>query len=255
MMLEVENLRKNFGGLRAIDDLSFTIHEHQFMGIIGPNGAGKTTLLGLITGYLPPTAGEIRFEGKRIDRLRPYTICRLGIGRTFQVVQPFGEMTVFDNVLTGALFSRRPLVTLEAAQERCLKAIRLAGLEKRSQVLAGTLTIGEKKRLELAKALATQPRLLLLDEVMAGLTRGEVDVMVEVLRRIHAAGTTILMIEHLVHVVLALTDEVLVLNFGSLLFRGTPHEAVADPRVIESYLGPPIDIPGREDHAETIGPA
>jgi branched-chain amino acid transport system ATP-binding protein len=253
-MLEVENLRKNFGGLRAINGLGFILREHQFMGVIGPNGAGKTTLLSLITGYLSPTAGEIRFEGKRIDGLRPYTICRLGIGRTFQVVQPFGEMTVFDNVLTGALFSRKPLLAPDVARKQCENAIRLAGLEKRRNSLARTLTIGEKKRLELAKALATEPRLLLLDEVMAGLTRGEVDIMVGVLRNIHAAGMTILMIEHLVHVVLALTDEVLVLNFGSLLFRGQPREAVSDPRVIESYLGPPIDIPGAKDQAELVGP-
>ncbi len=244
-MLEVKGLCRNFGGLVATDDLSFSVMRHQFLGVIGPNGAGKTTLLNLITGYLRPSAGEIVLDGKRIDGVRPYEACRLGIGRTFQVVQPFAEMSVADNVITGALFARGYAAKLEEARERIRRPLDLVGLAHKAELPAGALTLGEKKRLELARALATDPKLLLLDEVMAGSTHREVVELMQVLRDIHAAGTTILMIEHLVHVIVDLAEHVVVLDFGKKLAEGSPEEIVADPRVIETYLGqaPTTQVP------------
>ncbi len=236
-MLSVRNLVKSFGGLVATSNLSFDVWPQQFVGVIGPNGAGKTTVLNLITGYLRPSSGEIRFEGERIDGLPPFAVCRMGIGRTFQVVQPFVEMTVTDNVMTGALFGRAGKVSVEEARERVRRPLELVGLARRADALAGTLTLGERKKLELARALATSPRLLLLDEVMAGSTHAEVVELMDVLRDIHRAGTTIVMIEHLVHVIVELAERVVVLNLGEKLTEGTPAEIQDDPRVIETYLG------------------
>ena len=236
-LLEVRNLSRNFGGLIATNNLSFAIRPHQFLGVIGPNGAGKTTLLNLITGYLRPSAGEILLEGRRIDGRQPYDTCALGVGRTFQVVQPFAEMSVADNVITGALFARGKRATVAEARERIRRPLELVGLARKSEMAAGSLTLGEKKRLELARALATEPKLLLLDEVMAGSTHAEVVDLMQVLRDIHAAGTTIVMIEHLVHVIVELAQRVVVLNFGEKLAEGTPAEILADPLVIETYLG------------------
>ena len=240
-MLEFRNVSKNFGGLRATHDLSFTVEAGDFLGVIGPNGAGKTTLLNLVTGYVRPSQGKILFEGRPVSGLRPFDICRLGIARTFQVVRPFGEMTVEDNVLAAALFSAERHIGVEAGRERARRPLELAGLWPLRQKLAGALTIGGKKKLELARALATRPRLLLLDEVMGGLSAPEMADIIEVLQRIHAAGTTVLMIEHVMEAVMQLTNRVVVLNFGEKLFEGTPKEVVEHPEVIESYLGKPIE--------------
>jgi branched-chain amino acid transport system ATP-binding protein len=240
-MLEVTSLSRNFGGLHAVRELSFRIAPGEFLGVMGPNGAGKTTLLNLITGYLRPSAGSIDFQGRSIAGRRPFEICRMGIARTFQVVRPFGEMSVLDNVIAGALFSRARGVSLADARERARIPLELTGLWQKRAVRAGGLSIGEKKKLELARALATEPRLLLLDEVVSGLTESEMEDLVAVLARIHAAGTTILMIEHIVEVILRLSNRVLVLNFGQKLFEGTPREVVAHPAVVESYLGRPLD--------------
>ncbi|MDB5592979.1 ABC transporter ATP-binding protein [Enterovirga sp.] len=240
-MLTINKVSKTFGGLRAIDDVSLNVKQGQFFGIIGANGAGKTTLLNLVTGYLPPTSGTIEFEGKPIHGLPPYRVAHRGIGRTFQITQPFAEMSVLDNVMTGALFSsngaRR---SLQEARAMCDEPLRLVGLTAQADLQAGALTLGGKKKLELARVLATEPKLLLLDEVMGGLTRAEIEDLMISLRRIHAAGTTVVMIEHLVHVILDLCDHVFVLNFGRELFRGTPNDVISHPEVIEAYLGKPL---------------
>ena len=241
-MLKISNLSKSFGGLKAIDQVSLHVREGQHFGIIGANGAGKTTLLNLITGYLPLTAGKIEFEGKEIQGLPPYRIAHMGIGRTFQITQPFAEMSVLDNVMTGALFSSKgSRRSLAEARALCDEPMRLVGLTEQADVMAGSLTLGSKKKLELARVLATEPKLLLLDEVMGGLAAGEIEDLMEVLRRIKAAGTTIVMIEHLVHVIVDLSDHVFVLDFGRELFSGTPHEAIESPEVIEAYLGKPLE--------------
>ena len=213
-MLEFRDVSKSFGGLRAIGNLSFSVNKGDFLGVIGPNGAGKTTLLNLITGYLRPSRGEILFEGKRINGLQPFEICRLGIARTFQVVRPFGEMSVEDNVLAAALFSAEKGISVAEGRARAQRPLELAGLWSIRDKLAGALTIGGKKKLELARALAVRPRLLLLDEVMGGLSAPEMADIIEVLERIRAAGTTILMIEHVMEAILQLTNRVVVLNFG-----------------------------------------
>lgn len=241
VMLEVNGLSKNFGGLAAVSDLSLTIRRGEIFGVIGPNGAGKTTLLNLITGYLAPSKGSILFEGRELRGLSPSKICHRGIARTFQVVRPFGEMSVIDNVMTGALFAPTRRISMAEARIRAGSALDLVGLIDKRDMLAGELTIGEKKKLELARALATKPRLLFLDEVMAGLAGGEVEVLMDVVERVADSGTTILMIEHLVGVILALTDRVLVLDFGRELFQGAPEDVVAHPEVINSYLGKPLD--------------
>jgi branched-chain amino acid transport system ATP-binding protein len=240
-MLKVKGVSKHYGGLAAISGLSFELARGEVLGVIGPNGAGKTTLLNLITGYSAPNEGSILFEGKELRGLRPYEICRLGVARTFQVVRPFGEMTVGDNVMTGALFASNKTISTKDAALRAEQALEMVRLTHKRQAFASDLTIGEKKKLELARALATQSKLLLLDEVMSGLTGSEIDAVMDVIERVADSGVTILMIEHLVGVILALSDRVLVLNFGRELFQGLPDEVIAHPDVIESYLGQPLE--------------
>jgi branched-chain amino acid transport system ATP-binding protein len=240
-MLQVKGVSKRFGGVAAISGLSFELARGEVLGVIGPNGAGKTTLLNLITGYSVPSAGSILLEGKTLNGLAPYEICRLGIARTFQVVQPFGEMLVVDNVMVGALFASSIWLSMREAERRAEDALDVVGLLAKRHVMANELTIGEKKKLELARALATKSKLLLLDEVMSGLTGSEIDAVMDVVERVADAGMTILMIEHLVGVIVALCDRVLVLNFGSELFQGSPDDAIKHPQVIESYLGQPLE--------------
>jgi branched-chain amino acid transport system ATP-binding protein len=240
-MLELCCVTKQFGGLKAINNLSFSVEKGDFLGVIGPNGAGKTTLLNLITGYTLPTVGEVSFEGRPLAGLQPFEICRLGVARTFQVVRPFAEMSVEDNVLAASLFSAGQRISVEEGRLRAQEPLKLAGLWPIRNKLAGALAIGGKKKLELARALAVRPRLLLLDEVMGGLSAPEMADIIEVLERIHSAGTTILMIEHVMEAILKLTNRVVVLNFGEKLFEGTPNEVIEHPQVIESYLGRPIE--------------
>lgn len=240
VILQTVSISKSFGGLRALDNINIEVRAGQLVGILGPNGAGKTTLLNVITGYARPTSGQVLFEGKRIEGKKPFEICHAGVARTFQIVQTFMEMSVIDNVATGAFFGKSQRGERSAALDTCHEVLKLVRLEHKTNDLGGSLTIGEKQRLELARAMATRPRLLLLDEVMAGLTGREVDETMDVVRRINQSGTTVVMIEHLVRVILDLAEKVVVLNFGEELYVGDPRQAVLEPKVIESYLGKPL---------------
>ena len=234
-LLVVDQVIKRFRGLTAVDGASFQVGEGEIFAVIGPNGAGKTTLFNLIAGVFAPDAGAISFEGTRIDGLAPDAICRLGIGRTFQLVRPFPALTVEDNALIGALL-RRPSV--EAARAHAHDVLRRLDLYDKRHQLASALTLPDRKRLEVARALATDPKLLLLDEVMAGLRPAETDRMVAILRTLNReGGITILLIEHVMRAVMALAARVLVLHHGAAIAEGTPETVVRDQAVIDSYLG------------------
>ena len=234
-MLEVRHVSKSFRGLRAVHDASFEVAAGSINGLIGPNGAGKTTIFNVIAGVYAPDTGEILFEGRRIDGLRPDQVCAAGIGRTFQLVKPFAGLTVLDNVIVGALQRER---SVALARGHAASILRKLGLDAKAQLPASSLTLPDRKRLEVARALATRPRLLLLDEVMAGLRPTECDQMVEVFREINRAeGLTILLIEHVMRAVMALAGHIGVLHHGEVIARGTPEEVVRDPAVLECYLG------------------
>jgi len=234
-LLEVTNMTKNFSGLRAVAGVSFTVLPGAIFAVIGPNGAGKTTLFNLIAGMLAPDEGSIAFNGARIDGLTPDAVCRRGIGRTFQLVRPFPALTVEDNVMVGALL-RRP--DPPSALRRAHEVLSQLDLFEKRRHLAGTLTLPDRKRLEVARALATEPRLLLLDEVMAGLRPTETDRIVEILKRINKeSGLTILLIEHVMRAVMSVATRVLVLHHGAAIAEGPPEAVVRDPAVVQSYLG------------------
>jgi branched-chain amino acid transport system ATP-binding protein len=234
-LLVVDQVIKRFRGLTAVDNASFQVGEGEIFSVIGPNGAGKTTLFNLIAGVLAPDRGTISFAGTRIDGLTPDAICRRGIGRTFQLVRPFPALTVEDNALIGALL-RRPGV--EAARAHAQEVLRRLDLYDKRHQLASALTLPDRKRLEVARALATDPKLLLLDEVMAGLRPVETDRMVAILRVLNReSGITILLIEHVMRAVMALAARVLVLHHGAAIAEGAPEAVVHDQAVIDSYLG------------------
>ena len=234
-MLEVRHVSKSFRGLRAVNDASFEVPAGSINGLIGPNGAGKTTIFNMIAGVYAPDGGEIVFEGKRIDGLRPDQVCAAGIGRTFQLVKPFAGLTVLDNVVVGALHRSKNVSEARIFSGTILKKL---GLDAKAHLPASSLTLPDRKRLEVARALATRPRLLLLDEVMAGLRPTECDQMVEVFRDINRAeGLTILLIEHVMRAVMALARHIGVLHHGVVIARGTPEQVVRDPAVLECYLG------------------
>ncbi len=237
-LLEVDGISKSFGGLRAVEQLSFAVTKGEILGLIGPNGAGKTTVFNLITGFYTPDNGRILFNGTDITGEKPYRVARRGLARTYQIVQPLMNMTVQENCMVSACFGRENM-PLAKARDAASEAIAFAGLEDRALTQAMQLTIAGKKRLELARALAARPLLLLLDEVLAGLNPTEVDHMIGVVRRIREHGVTILIIEHLMRAIMNLSDRIVVLNFGEKLAEGPPAEIASNADVIEAYLGDP----------------
>jgi branched-chain amino acid transport system ATP-binding protein len=234
-MLRVDNISKRFRGLQAVDRVSFEVADRAIVALIGPNGAGKTTTFNLIAGVTPPDTGEIHFGGKRLNGLAPHQVCAAGIARTFQIVRPFGELSVEENVIVGCLHATREV---PAARDAAADILRRLDLWTKRSHRAASLTLPDRKRLEVARALGTRPKLLLLDEVMAGLRPTETDQMVAFFREINRElGVTILLIEHVMRAVMALAQRVIVLNYGKKIAEGAPEQVVRDPAVLECYLG------------------
>ena len=233
-LLQVERLQKSFGGLMAVNDLSFQINSGEIVGLIGPNGAGKTTLFNLISGFLPAASGEIVFDGKKLNGLRPDEICRLGLVRTFQTANPFSNLTVVDNVMLGAFVHCQKL---SLAREKAMHILDTVGMAHRASVPARDLTFAEQRRLEIARALATEPTLILLDESMAGLTPTEMNQAIELILRFRESGITFLIVEHIMPIIMTLAERVIVMNLGENMAQGTPREIAENRQVIEAYLG------------------
>lgn len=236
-LLEVRGLTRAFGGLTAVKGLSFAVAEGEILGLIGPNGSGKTTAFNLIAGLLRPDSGRVWLAGDDITAMAPHAICARGVARTFQLVRPFAHLSALQNVMVGRIYGRHVASSLEAAAREAAEALGFVGLAGREDVPARQLTLVDRKRLELARALATRPRLLLLDEFMAGLNPQEVAAAMGLLRRIRDSGCTIVMIEHIVRAVLGLSDHVVVINAGQAIAEGPPEVIVRDPGVIEAYIG------------------
>ena len=251
MMLQVSNLSKVFGGLRAVDDASLQVDEGRIVALIGPNGAGKTTLFACIAGFLPVNAGRVVFMGQDITGWPVHRIARAGMVRTFQLTQPFAKLTVHENIAVGA-YQKYP----DRAQswEHARMVAHQVGMEALLEQPAADLTVAGRKRLELARALATSPRLLLLDEVMAGLNPSEILEIIAIIRKIRDGGVTVLLIEHVMHAVMSLSDHIHVLSYGKIIAQGSPQEVVSNPAVIEAYLGrgsaaPAADVQAQVQHA------
>jgi len=238
--LELRGVSKSFRGLKAVTGASFEVAPGAIHGLIGPNGAGKTTIFNVIAGVYAPDEGEILFDGRPVQGLRPDQVCAAGIGRTFQIVKPFAGLSVLDNVVVGALLREKRVAAAKAHAARILERL---GLAPKRDLPASALTLPDRKRLEVARALATRPRLLLLDEVMAGLRPTECDQMVAVFRELNRAeGLTILLIEHVMRAVMALAQRIVVLNYGQIIARGAPEEVVRNPAVLECYLGEETEV-------------
>jgi branched-chain amino acid transport system ATP-binding protein len=237
LLIETRKISKSFGGVKAVRDVTFSLKAGDIIGLIGPNGAGKTTLVNLLTGVLTPDTGEIIYKGENVTSQRPFQAARRGISRTFQIVQPFPQMTVLENVSAAVLFASGTAQKISHAKEIAFEHLKFVGLEALVNRSAQTLTLPSRKRLELAKSLAMNPSLLMLDEVNAGLNTGEVEQALDLIRAIAARGITILIIEHLMKVVLSLSHRIMVLHHGELISEGTAKEVVNDPKVIEAYLG------------------
>jgi branched-chain amino acid transport system ATP-binding protein len=233
-LLEVRNVSKLFGGLAASSDVSFTIEKGEILGLIGPNGAGKTTLFNIVDGFYPPTKGQVLFKGQVISGMKPHQICKLGIARTFQVVKPLQRMSVLDNVIASAFLRAK---NKAEAVEIAMETIRFTGLDEDRDVISRGLPLGKRKKLEIARALATQPELLLLDESFAGLNHSELNDSIEIIKNIKARGITIMIIEHHMKVIMSISDRIVVINYGQRIAEGTPQEIRNNPLVVEAYLG------------------
>ena len=237
-LLKVERLNKSFGGLRAVNDVSFEVAQGEILGIIGPNGSGKTTTLNLLTGFIKPDSGTILFDGENITGLPRFQVCQKGVARTFQLIKPFLQFTALQNVMAGRVYGQNPAKNLRVASEEAKKILELMGLLSKADVLAKDLTLMERKRLELARALATSPQLLLLDELMAGLNHAEAETAMQLIRQIkNDLNLTILIVEHIVKAVVGLSDRILVLNMGKKIAEDLPMSIIHDPQVIDVYLG------------------
>ena len=233
-LLEIRHVSKFFGGLAANSDVSFVVAKGEIMGLIGPNGAGKTTLFNCITGYYPPSRGEVVFGGRKMNGLQPDRVCRLGMARTWQKVRPLTNLSVLDNVVVGALCRTNSVQEARAIAHEQLKIV---GLDAKAAHLAGALPIGERKKLEVARVLATKPTLLLLDEVMGGLNPAESEEIIQLILEIRNEGITEIVIEHDMKAIMRLSDRIVVLNSGEKLAEGKPQEIVENPQVVEAYLG------------------
>ena len=238
VLLKLENVSKFYGALKAVDGVTVAVDTGEALAVIGPNGAGKTTLFNLISGDAAPTRGRIAFAGADVTAKRPHARCRLGIGRSYQIPHPFANMSVFENLLVGAIHGGGH--TERESYWRCTEVLALTGLYDKANMRAGTLTLLQRKRLELARALAMDPKLLLLDEIAGGLTEYECGELVDTVKDIHARGTTIVWIEHIVHALLSVASRLIVMNFGQILAQGNPREVMADARVREVYMGMPV---------------
>lgn len=233
-ILKIEHLSKHFGGLKAVNDISMTVEQGEIHALIGPNGAGKTTLFNLISGFITPTSGHVYFDGSDVTNMKPYRLCSRGLVRTYQIVQPFRGMSTLDNVMVGG-FTHTNKVPL--AREKAMRALKITKLDHKADIQARSLNLCEQKRLEVARALATEPKLIMLDEVMAGLNPGEVIEVMDIVRDIKDLGITIVIIEHIMQAVMSISDNITVISFGEKIAEGKPNDIATNPDVISVYLG------------------